>query len=52
MWEMRALKNLDSSGIVRIGSKVKTGDILVGKVTPKADSQISPRKKAGFSHFW
>ena len=40
-----ALKNLDSSGIVRIGSKVKTGDILVGKVTPKADSQISPEKK-------
>ena len=39
------LKNLDSSGIVRIGSKVKTGDILVGKVTPKADSQISPEKK-------
>ena len=40
-----ALKNLDSSGIVRIGSKVKTGDILVGKVTPKAESQISPEKK-------
>ena len=40
-----ALKNLDASGIVRIGAKVKPGDILVGKVTPKADSQISPEKK-------
>ena len=40
-----ALKNLDSSGIVRIGAKVKTGDILVGKVTPKEENQISPEKK-------
>ncbi len=40
-----ALKNLDSSGIVRIGAKVKTGDILVGRVTPKAENQISPEKK-------
>ncbi|MBC6415808.1 MAG: DNA-directed RNA polymerase subunit beta [Bdellovibrionales bacterium] len=39
------LKDLDSSGIVRIGSKVKTRDILVGKVTPKAESQMSPEKK-------
>ena len=40
-----ALKNLDDSGIVRIGAKVKTGDILVGKVTPKVESQLSPEKK-------
>ena len=40
-----ALKNIDESGIVRIGAKVKTGDILVGKVTPKAESQLSPEKK-------
>jgi len=40
-----ALKDLDNSGIVRIGAKVKTGDILVGKVTPKAESQVSPEKK-------
>ena len=40
-----ALKNLDESGIVRIGAKVKMGDILVGKVTPKAESQLSPEKK-------
>ena len=47
-----ALKNLDASGIVRIGAKVRAEDILVGKVTPKAESQISPEKKAGFGHFW
>ena len=40
-----ALKNLDSSGIIRIGAKVRAGDILVGKVTPKAENQISPEKK-------
>ncbi len=40
-----ALKNLDASGIVRIGAKVRIGDILVGKVTPKAESQLSPEKK-------
>ena len=40
-----ALKNLDTSGIVRIGAEVRTGDILVGKVTPKAENQLSPEKK-------
>ena len=40
-----ALKDLDSSGIIRIGAKVKPGDILVGKVTPKGESQVSPEKK-------
>ena len=40
-----ALGNLDDSGIVRIGAEVHTGDILVGKVTPKAENQLSPEKK-------
>ena len=40
-----ALKNLDASGIVQVGSRVKPGDILVGKITPKGESQISPEKK-------
>ncbi|VAX21601.1 DNA-directed RNA polymerase beta subunit [hydrothermal vent metagenome] len=40
-----ALKNLDESGIVRIGAKVKTGDILVGKVTPKGETLLSPEEK-------
>jgi len=40
-----ALKNLDDSGIVRIGAEVKAGDILVGKVTPKGETQLSPEEK-------
>ena len=40
-----ALKNLDDSGIVRIGAEVIPGDILVGKVTPKSESQLSPEEK-------
>lgn len=40
-----ALKNLDSSGIIQVGSGVKPGDILVGKVTPKGETQLSPEKK-------
>ena len=40
-----ALMNLDSSGIIRIGAKVVPGDILVGKITPKGETQVSPEKK-------
>ena len=40
-----ALKNLDESGIVRIGAYVKSGDILVGKITPKGETQLSPEEK-------
>ena len=40
-----ALKNLDESGIIRVGAKVKTGDILVGKITPKGETQLSPEEK-------
>ncbi|MCC6278795.1 MAG: DNA-directed RNA polymerase subunit beta [Oligoflexia bacterium] len=40
-----ALKDLDSSGIVRIGAEVGPGDILVGKVTPKGETQLSPEEK-------
>ncbi|MCB0412797.1 MAG: DNA-directed RNA polymerase subunit beta [Bdellovibrionales bacterium] len=40
-----ALKDLDSSGIIRIGAEVKPGDILVGKVTPKGETQLSPEEK-------
>ncbi|NJL26956.1 MAG: DNA-directed RNA polymerase subunit beta, partial [Thermoanaerobaculia bacterium] len=40
-----ALKDLDESGIVRIGAKVKSGDILVGKVTPKGETQLTPEEK-------
>ncbi len=40
-----ALKDLDESGIVRIGAEVVPGDILVGKVTPKGETQLSPEEK-------
>ncbi|MCL4218313.1 MAG: DNA-directed RNA polymerase subunit beta, partial [Candidatus Hydrogenedentes bacterium] len=40
-----ALRNLDESGIVRIGAKVKHGDILVGKVTPKGETELAPEEK-------
>jgi DNA-directed RNA polymerase subunit beta len=40
-----ALKDLDESGIVRIGAKVKAADILVGKITPKGETQLTPEEK-------
>src|SRR5437588_3522082 len=40
-----ALRDLDESGIVRIGATVKQGDILVGKVTPKGETQLTPEEK-------
>ncbi len=40
-----ALRNLDESGIVRLGAKVKHGDILVGKVTPKGETELAPEEK-------
>ncbi len=41
----RALRNLDARGIVRIGTHVKAGDILVGKISPKSKSELSPEEK-------
>ncbi len=40
-----ALKDLDESGIVRIGAEVGPGDILIGKITPKGETQLSPEEK-------
>ncbi|MCX5832848.1 MAG: DNA-directed RNA polymerase subunit beta [Deltaproteobacteria bacterium] len=40
-----ALRNLDESGIIRIGMSVNPGDILVGKITPKGETQLSPEEK-------
>ena len=41
----KALANLDNDGIIRIGSKVRSGDILVGKVTPKSETETTPEFK-------
>ena len=40
-----ALKNLDANGIIRVGAEVSSGDILVGKVTPKGETELSPEEK-------
>ncbi|HYC53621.1 MAG TPA: DNA-directed RNA polymerase subunit beta [Candidatus Binatia bacterium] len=40
-----ALKDLDEAGIIRIGAEVGPGDILVGKITPKGETQLSPEEK-------
>jgi DNA-directed RNA polymerase subunit beta len=41
----KSLENLDEEGIIRIGAKVKSGDILVGKVTPKSETETTPEFK-------
>jgi DNA-directed RNA polymerase beta subunit len=41
----KALRNLDEYGVVRVGTEVKSGDILVGKVSPKSKSELSPEEK-------
>ena len=40
-----ALRNLDETGIIHIGAEVTPGDILVGKVTPKTESELSPEER-------
>ncbi|MBF0103689.1 MAG: DNA-directed RNA polymerase subunit beta [Deltaproteobacteria bacterium] len=40
-----ALRDLDETGLIRIGAEVKPGDVLVGKVTPKGETQLSPEEK-------
>lgn len=40
-----ALRNLDSEGVIRIGAEVKAGDILVGKITPKSETELAPEER-------
>ena len=40
-----ALRNLDHDGIIRIGAEVKPGDILVGKITPKSETELAPEER-------
>jgi DNA-directed RNA polymerase subunit beta len=40
-----AIKDLDENGIIRIGAEVGPNDILVGKITPKGETQLSPEEK-------
>ncbi|MFP4616596.1 MAG: DNA-directed RNA polymerase subunit beta [Candidatus Paceibacterota bacterium] len=39
------LRNLDEDGIIRLGAEVETGDILVGKITPKGETQLTPEER-------
>ena len=47
-----ALRNLDEAGIVAIGAEVLPGDILVGKVTPKGESPMTPEEKLLRADLW
>ena len=47
-----ALSKLDECGIVYIGAEVGMGDILVGKVTPKGETQLTPEEKLLTRYFW
>jgi len=40
-----ALRNLDHDGIIRIGAEVKPGDILIGKITPKSETELAPEER-------
>jgi DNA-directed RNA polymerase subunit beta len=40
-----ALRNLDADGIIRVGAEVKPGDILVGKITPKSETELAPEER-------
>ena len=44
-----SLKDLDDSGIIRIGAEVRPGDLLVGKITPKGETQLNSRRKTSQS---
>jgi len=47
-----ALRDLDARGIIRIGAEVRSGDILVGKVTPKGENRTYRRGAASAGHLW
>ena len=47
-----ATKDLDEHGLIRIGADVKGGDILIGKITPKGESDPNSRRETFKSNFW
>ena len=47
-----ATKDLDENGLIRIGAEVKEGDILIGKITPKGETDPSPEEKLLTCNFW
>ena len=47
-----ATKDLDENGMIRIGADVKPGDILIGKITPKGESDPTPEEKLLTCNLW
>jgi DNA-directed RNA polymerase subunit beta len=47
----RQLRNLDEGGVIRVGTSVTAGDVLVGKITPKSKSELSPEEKLLYAIF-
>jgi DNA-directed RNA polymerase subunit beta len=47
----RQLRNLDEGGVIRVGTAVTAGDVLVGKITPKSKSELSPEEKLLYAIF-
>ena len=47
-----ATKDLDENGIVRVGARIEPGDILIGKITPKGESESFSRRKTVACYFW
>ena len=41
----KLVKNLDENGIIRVGAEIKEGDILIGKITPKGETDPTPEEK-------
>ena len=47
-----ALKDLDQDGVIRIGAEVRAGDILVGKVTPKGETELTPEERPSCAQYF
>ncbi len=47
-----ATKDLDENGMIRVGAEIKPGDILIGKITPKGESDPTPEEKLLTGYIW
>ena len=52
MFLKKLLVILGDDGIIRIGAEVKPGDILVGKITPKSETELAPEERSAACDFW
>ena len=49
---VKGLEDLDEQGIIRVGAEVRPGDILVGKVTPKGETELTAEERLLTGNFW